>query len=166
MSPTASASSAGGGGSTKYGTESNNYNTSHFDEDTPRGELLTRVLERYTKERETVARVKRSRLLEFLDEARAEDPGRYGPVEMDPGWLSRRLGKEHKKRRPGRRAAQGPGAARRDVQEVLRRASRPAPRREGPAGLHRGDRRGRKGREPPRRPRLEGRLGQDHAQPE
>mmetsp|Transcript_3839 Transcript_3839/g.8541 ORF Transcript_3839/g.8541 Transcript_3839/m.8541 type:complete len:228 (-) Transcript_3839:43-726(-) len=85
-------------GSTKYGTASNNYYTSMFDEDTPRGEILTKVLEKYTKERETVGCVKRSRLLEFLNEAQAEDPGRYGSFDIDPEWLSRKLGKEHKKR--------------------------------------------------------------------
>ncbi|EJK48182.1 hypothetical protein THAOC_33045, partial [Thalassiosira oceanica] len=85
-------------GSTKYGTASNNYYTSMFEEDTPRGEILTKVLEKYTKERETVGCVKRSRLLEFLNEAQAEDPGRYGSFDMDPEWLARKLGKEHKKR--------------------------------------------------------------------
>ena len=115
-------------GSTKYGTASNNYNTSMFDEDTPRGEILTKVLEKYTVERAAVGRVKRSRLLEFIEEIRAEDPGRYGSFEMDIARLSRKLSKEHKKRNPDA-APHASGAL---IDEMYRRYA--AVRRDLPPG--------------------------------
>ncbi|EJK44711.1 hypothetical protein THAOC_36728, partial [Thalassiosira oceanica] len=115
-------------GSTKYGTASNNYNTSQFDEDTPRGEMLTRLLEKYTEEKRNAPTVRRSRLLGFVEEIRAEDPGRYGPVETDPVKLKKKLSREYRRRNPGA----APHASRALVDEMYRRYS--AVRRDLPPG--------------------------------
>ena len=117
-------------GSKKYGTAANNYNTSMFDEDTPRGEMLRGLLERYTAEKRNAPQVKRSRLLGFVEEIRATNPGRYGSFDMDPDALKRKLSKEHRKRNPD--AARAVLASRALFDEMYRRYA--AVRRDLPAG--------------------------------
>lgn len=61
----------------------------HFNPDTPEGEVLTKILEKYSKERESNSRVEIARLQEIVDEVKAE--GGYDWFDMPKEKLSRKV---------------------------------------------------------------------------